>query len=187
MSPTRREGTKGGKETKLTSLDLLFLSLVLALSTSSSFHFYPRRLLRIVYPEPSPSLRNSTRSVNLWAAFTILPSSLNTPGHLIPVNSSYYLFFNSTEHSVNKFPAPWPVIGNTVEAQNLVEQTKSWKQQLARYPSIQNLLREVIPWVPEKEGSGGDEGTSDISIVDKTIVTMEQKKRKERTHAVISR
>ncbi|KAL7414855.1 hypothetical protein BDY24DRAFT_440313 [Mrakia frigida] len=133
-----------------------------------------------------PSLRNSTAKVDLKASFTTYPSSLNTPGHLIPINSSYYLVRNASDLSLgNTFPAPWPLVGNTIEEQNLVNQTKTWKRQLLRFAISQNLLREVIPSVEEKKETPGDKDGSDLSLVDEA--EKEEKEVKGKAHAIVSR
>ncbi|KAL7414805.1 hypothetical protein BDY24DRAFT_384636 [Mrakia frigida] len=133
-----------------------------------------------------PSLRNSTTKVGLKASFAIYPSSLNTPGHLIPINSSYSFVHNASELRFdNLFPGPWPLIGNTLEEQNLVNQTKTWKRQLVRFATSQNLLREVIHPVEKKAETTGDGDGLDVTLVDET--GKDEKAVKGKARAIISR
>jgi len=68
-----------------------------------------------------------------------------------------------------------------------VEQTPSWKRQLRRYPTTQNLLREVIPYVAKKEKPSGDTNGSEVSLFDEVVVVKEDKGSKGKAHAIISR
>jgi len=82
------------------------------------------------------------------------------------------------------YPSPWPIVGDTLEEQALIDQPgKSWKDQLVRYVAIQDLLREVVPWVEEK--TAGEEEERD------TFGDLEGKGEKEEvkgtTFAVVTR